>query len=153
MKRTPRTTSKQIKLIPGEFDDLDIAVSRKRLTDEELFGQQCRSAGLPLATPQLYFAQAIGRKWRFDWAFCEYRLAVEIDGVVVRRIGGQLVVMGGHASIEGIRANQEKGNTAIELGWQVLHFLQSDVSRKVAIEKTIRVLARKGWIRGTNTGG
>ena len=55
------------------------------------------------------------RKWRFDYAWPDAKLALEIDG------GG---AQGGrHSRIGGMRKDMEKGNAAIEAGWRVLHAL------------------------------
>lgn len=113
---------------------------------EELFASQCRSFALPEPERQHKFAKmTMGRNWAFDFAWRGYMLAVEIDGVNVRRIGGQLVVGGRHGTITGIRGDNEKINAAILLGWSVLRFLQTDVKPKIAIETTMRVLAARGW--------
>jgi very-short-patch-repair endonuclease len=112
---------------------------------EDVFASQCRALRLPTFEQQHVFAKSIGRRWRFDFAWPAYWLAVELDGVNVRRIGRELVVTGRHASIDGIRGDHEKINTAILLGWSVLRFLQTDVKPKLAIETTMRVLAARGW--------
>jgi very-short-patch-repair endonuclease len=135
--------SEQISLdVPG-------AILRKADGPEDVFAAHCRRFMLPPFEQQLRFAKHIGRQWRFDFAWPQYWLAVELDGVNVRRIGGQLVVSGRHASIEGIRGDHEKINTAILLGWSVLRFLQTDVKPQLAIETTMRVLAARGWQCGT----
>ena len=79
------------------------APSRKPKGDpEELFAAQCRSYRLPRFEQQHYFAKSIGRRWRFDFAFPDYKLAVEIEGLVVRRVweakleGGAPVLVKGY---------------------------------------------------------
>lgn len=120
--------------------------ARVKASAEDLFEFQCRQFNLPPVERQLLFAKAaLQRRWAFDFAWREYKLAVEIDGVAVQRIGGRLVVMGRHASIQGIRGDNEKLNAATLLGWNVLRFLQTDVKPRLAIETTMRVLAARGW--------
>lgn len=136
----------QPSLLESEWPELAEALEpRKSSGPEDYFASQCKGYGLPYFERQLRFAKGIGRQWRFDFAFPDHRVAVEIDGVAVRRLAGQLVVMGRHASIAGIRGDHEKCNTAILLGWHVLHFLQTDVKPKIALEMTMRVLTTKGW--------
>lgn len=54
------------------------------------------------------------RRWRFDFAWPSQKLAVEIDG------------RGRHQTIVGVRADCEKMNEAIRLGWRVLRFPACD---------------------------
>lgn len=54
------------------------------------------------------------RKWRFDFAFPSVKLAIEIDG------------RGKHQTISGVRADCEKANEAIRLGWRVMRFPATD---------------------------
>jgi hypothetical protein len=141
---------------------------RAKVDPEELFASQCRSYRLPAVLTQHYFAKSIGRRWRFDFAFPDFMLACEIEGMVVRRVwesklegGGPVVIrgyvanvtscspitvaMGRHATITGFREDAEKYNTAAMLGWTVIRFLQDDIKPGRAIDMTQRVLARKGW--------
>lgn len=138
---------RQNNLLLGEWDGFgDPEPKPAKVGPEELFDSQCRMFMLPPAERQLLFAKAaLGRRWAFDFAWRQYMVAVEIEGVAVKRLAGQLVVMGRHASIQGIRGDMEKYNSAALLGWTVLRFLQSDVKPKLAIETTMRVLASKGW--------
>jgi len=137
---------RQATLLPSEWAELDAPEPRKVDGPEELFASQCRQFQLPPFERQVLFAkQLLGRRWAFDFAFRGYLVAVEIDGVAVKRLGGRLVVLGRHASIEGIRGDNEKLNAAALLGWTVLRFLQTDVKPRHAIETTMRVLAARGW--------
>lgn len=138
----------QLGLLPSEWPELEPVAAdvRKNASPEDLFAEQCRAYQLPRFERQLLFAkQLLGRRWMFDFAFPDYKLAVEIDGVNVQRLGGRLVVLGRHASIDGIRGDNEKINSAILLGWHVLRFLQTDVKPEHAIQMTQRVLAARGW--------
>lgn len=55
------------------------------------------------------------RNWRFDFAWPEQRVAVEIEGGVYMRVSG-------HTSAAGYQKNCEKYNAAIEAGWVVLRY-------------------------------
>lgn len=54
------------------------------------------------------------RKWRFDFSFPAVKLAVEIEG------------RGRHQTVTGFRADCDKYNTALILGWRVLRFPAGD---------------------------
>lgn len=117
----------------------------KRENAEDLFASQCRARLLPRYEREYRFARRLRRLWRFDFAFPRYRVAVEIEGLAVRRLAGELVVMGRHASIKGIKGDMQKYNAAALLGWSVLRFDQKAIAPKHAIEMTVRVLAARGW--------
>ena len=54
------------------------------------------------------------RKWRFDYAFSDLKVAIEIDGAVWTQ--------GRHNRPAGYLADIEKLNTAASMGWLVLRF-------------------------------
>jgi len=86
-----------------------------------LFGYYWRilSQGLPEPVPEYRFSRCIGRKHRFDWAWPEYRIAVEVDG-------GQHAPNGGrHAS----DSDREKLNLAASLRWLVFRFSPDQLKR------------------------
>ena len=59
--------------------------------------------------------------FRFDFAWPQYKLAVEVDGgtsMVRRTKRGQLIAIGSHAQ----DSDYEKINLAAELGWTVLRY-------------------------------
>lgn len=136
---------RQVPLLPSEWDEVVAPAEPAKRGPEEDFEFQCRQFGLPPLERQLRFAKDLGRQWRFDFAFPDYWLAVEIQGVVVRRIGGKMVTMGGHADVQGMRNDHDKHNTATLLGWSVLQFMPSEIRPRRAIEMTMRVLADRGW--------
>jgi hypothetical protein len=134
----------QRSLLDSDWPDIPLA-RRKRESMADLYVRQCQSFGLPPLVRELQFAKHLGRKWRFDCAFPDYKIAVEVNGVAVRRLAGQLVVMGRHASITGIRNDNEKLNCAALLGWHVLRFLQTDIKPQHALRMTQYVLSARGW--------
>jgi len=114
----------------------------------ELFDFHARAHKLtPFVREHKFAKEAFGRQWRFDFAWPNLKVAVEIEGLVVRKIGGETVVQGRHANIAGFREDCEKYNAAALLGWTVLRFEQSQVKSGRAIDMTIRVLTNRGWSR------
>lgn len=112
----------------------------------ELFAMQCRQNRLPPFEQELRFAKAaMGRDWRFDFAWRPLMVAVEIQGVVMKKIEGKWYTMGGHADVKGMRNDHAKHNAAILLGWSVLQFMQDEIKPRRAIEMTMTVLAKRGW--------
>ena len=116
-----------------------------RASAAEAFAYQCRTHRLPKFELELPFAMHLGRRWRFDFAFRAFRLAVEIEGLTVRRIGNAVVLGGRHATITGFRDDCEKYAHAAVLGWSVLRFEQTQVRSDFAILMTMRALAARGW--------
>lgn len=65
------------------------------------------------------------RDWRFDFAWPEAKVAVEIDGgqwKPIYRRDGSVSYGGRHNTPEGFRRDCEKLNAATLLGWVVLRF-------------------------------
>lgn len=58
------------------------------------------------------------RKWRFDYAMPELKIAIEIDGGVWE--------YGRHNRPQGYINDMEKLNTAASMGWLVLRFTTDD---------------------------
>jgi very-short-patch-repair endonuclease len=72
------------------------------------------------------------RRWRFDLAWPDRMLAVEVDGGVFS--GGR------HVRGKGFEEDLMKLNEAALLGWKVLRFSSGQVRRGVAIQVLRRVL-------------
>jgi len=65
-------------------------------------------------TPQTELQFAKPRKFRFDFAFPEMKLAIEYEGMFSEKSG--------HTSIAGYSDNCQKYNLALKLGWRVLRY-------------------------------
>lgn len=59
------------------------------------------------------------RKWRFDMAIPEYKIAVEYEGVVAKKSR--------HTTIKGYTEDCEKYNEAQQLGWRVIRVTAKNV--------------------------
>lgn len=92
---------------------------------------QLQLAGLPLPEREFLFHKR--RKWRFDFAWPDLLIAVEVEGGVFS--GGR------HVRGQGYESDCEKYNEAQFLGWMVLRFTPGMIKRGKAdqvIEKAIR---------------
>jgi very-short-patch-repair endonuclease len=77
------------------------------------------------------------RKWRFDFAWPDVKVAVELEGAVWK---GRF---GGHTSGKGYLKDIEKYNRAASLNWLVLRYTKEDLEGDPQamidqIERTIR---------------
>ena len=91
---------------------------------ENLFAMQLDSAGL---TGYVREYQAIpGRRFRFDFAWLEQRLLVEVNGGTYTQ--------GAHSTGQGIARDYEKANLAQLAGWRVLTFDCKAVKSGEAVE-------------------
>jgi very-short-patch-repair endonuclease len=97
---------------------------------EAMFAMQAKLLGLP--APQREYKFAPKRRWRFDFAWPELMLAVEIEGGVWS--GGR------HTSGVGFTADCEKYNEATILGWRVLRVTGQQVKGLQAYEWTKRLI-------------
>lgn len=96
-------------------------------------GFQCGIVGLP--APVLEYRFHPTRKWRFDLAWPQQLLAVEIDGGVFS--GGR------HSRGAGYRADCEKFAEAAILGWRVIRVLPEHVKKGQALAWIERALSGK----------
>lgn len=88
------------------------------------------------------------RAWRFDFAHPGHLLAVEIEGLRVQVVGGRTLCTGRHSTVDGYREDCRKYAAAVELGWSVLRFVQTQVKNGEAIAALERVFTRRGLTRG-----
>lgn len=155
MKMSKRE-AQQRGLLPPEFDQLPpmSEAQARRIEEpkpEEVFYSHVKLFRGPLPLRQHMFAkEQIGRRWTFDFAWPEYKLAVEIEGMAVeircrKCFGNELIVRGRHGSVGGFKEDCVKYNSALSLGWSVLRFAASDVNSKDPISFTLRELVRRGW--------
>lgn len=81
---------------------------------EEDFAKQLEWDDLPEAQREFHFAKAIGRQWRFDFAWPEHRIAIEMEGGIF--------VAGRHNRPISMEKDMEKYNAAVMLGWKLGRF-------------------------------
>ena len=75
------------------------------------------------------------RKWRFDYAFPELKIAIECDGGVWT--GGR------HNRPTGYLKDMEKFNTAAEMGWVVLKFTPQQLMTSATIDIIRSTIAQR----------
>ncbi len=147
-----RLTTEQAKNL---FPDLKLGPTLKRKAKipaaasqaEELFFRQCATRKLPTPTREHLFAMKLGRMWRFDFCFDDYRYAVEIEGLVCKYIGGIPYAIGRHATFTGFQGDCEKYSKANLLGWHVDRWNQALVKNGTAIDAAEEFLKSRGWRR------
>src|SRR5690242_7370037 len=77
---------------------------------DAMFLKLCAAKGLPVPIPEYRFAPP--RRWRFDYAWRDALLALEVDGGIW--------VQGRHSRGSGLLKEHEKFNRAACLGWRVV---------------------------------
>lgn len=81
-----------------------------------------------------------GRKWEFDFALIDHRIAIEIDGgnrmAAINPRTGKPVAVGRHTQSDDYR----KLNRAAELGWRVMRFTPEMIESGEALDTISRVL-------------
>ena len=103
----------------------------RRSTLEDALVFQLRALGLPPPVREHRFHAT--RKWRFDLAYPEIKLAVECEG--------GLWIRGRHNRPMGYQADLEKYNAATELGWRVLRYSDRDIKSGRAVTEIERLIA------------
>jgi hypothetical protein len=96
--------------------------------------RQMREAELPETETEYLFHES--RKWRFDFAFPELKVAVEYDGGV---FDGQP----SHSSVSGIMRDIEKINEAQLDGWLVIRCTAQTVASGLAVRYINRAVNRR----------
>lgn len=96
------------------------------------FDRQCQLAGLPVPITEHRFHAV--RRWRFDWAFLEPKLAIEVEGAAFLPGGGR------HTRGAGFRKDTEKYAEALILGWRVLRVLPEQIANGTALTWCERIL-------------
>ena len=96
---------------------------------------QIKANGLPEPVCELGFDKCLGRRHRFDIAWPNYRLAVEVHGGVF--------TSGRHVSGTGFTEDRVKMNYAILLGWRVLEVTSEQVQKRLALTWITKALSRE----------
>lgn len=107
-------------------------IPRKLSPGEEAFSLHCRAEFHPVNLPVREFRFHEKRMWKFDFAWPEHKLAVEIEGGVFKA--------GRHSRGAGYEKDAEKYNTAAKMGWTVLRYSTDMVYAGTAISDVLEVL-------------
>lgn len=97
---------------------------------EDIFARQVMAQGMPEPVRELLFHDE--KKWRFDFAWPEMLLAVEINGAVHAR--------GRHARGRGLENDYRKLGEAAVQGWTVYQCSTGMVKSGEAIEVVSRIM-------------
>lgn len=84
-----------------------------------------RDAGLPDPVREHQFDA--DRQWRFDFAWPDVKLAVEVEGGIFSS--------GRHVRGAGFEADCYKYNRAVMLGWRVLRFTRKMIRTRTTVEQ------------------
>lgn len=94
-----------------------------------------------LPEPQREYRFHRTRRWRFDFAWPDKKIAVEVEGIT--RYGKNAngsIRLGRHQTAKGFKGDCEKYNAAIFEGWRVLRYPQDVVVSGEAILQIKSVL-------------
>jgi hypothetical protein len=94
-------------------------------------------AGYPRPKPQVMLIP--GRRYRYDYGYCEALLAIEIQGQIWQK--------GGHTSGRGLTRDAEKLNALTCIGWKLLIITPEMIDSGEAFDWTERAL-RSAGVRG-----
>jgi very-short-patch-repair endonuclease len=126
-------------LSPREVWAWEAAAARRRKWEDRL-NLHIRTWGLP--PPEREYRFHPTRRWRFDRAWPEFKLAVEIEGVIGAGRGGR------HQRPVGMARDAEKYNAAQLAGWTVLRFTPAQIKAGYAIREVECALHRAAFIGG-----
>lgn len=100
--------------------------SKGAIAEKDLFTCICKTdMGVDVVKEFLFHPT---RRWRFDYAIIEHRIAIEVEGGVYTR--------GRHVRPMGFLGDMEKYNSATLLGWRIFRVTPDDLLRA----KTINLL-------------
>ena len=102
----------------------------KTMTKEQAFLLMLKARKMPTPTPEFRFHPV--RKFRWDWAWPEARLALEVEGGVWSG--------GAHGRGTGIVRDMEKSSLAAEEGWRIIRVTPSNLATEATMDSIHRAL-------------
>lgn len=103
-----------------------------------VFIRLCQAKGLPVPIREFVFAKP--RQWRFDLAWLDALVALEVEGGAF--------VKGRHTRGAGFRNDIEKYNRAVVLGWRVVRVLPEQLMTPATFEMLGALLRGRGPAAG-----
>ena len=89
-----------------------------------------RANDLPIPVPEFQFHPK--RKWKFDYAWEDYKIALEVEGGIFS--GGR------HTRPKGFIGDMEKYNSAAVLGWRIIRVQPKELETKKTIDLLREIL-------------
>ena len=102
---------------------------------EQLFMDQLMEHQLDIPKTEYRFLKK--RRFRFDFAWPDRMIAMEVEGGVWMKGGG------GHTTGKGYTRDLEKYNLATLHGWEVYRFTTQDVTKEIAIAFMKNIIINK----------
>lgn len=105
--------------------------------------------GLPTPVPEFQFASSIKRRWKFDFCWPYWKVALEVEGGIYGR--GKACPAcnrksaGAHTSIQRLLSDMEKYNCAAAMGWSVIRTTPDGLESASTIAFVKQALAARGW--------
>ncbi len=115
-------------MIKVEYGEKELAQTKMKIP----FLTRCWQSGLP--SPEREYKFLPNRKFRIDFFFKKYRLAVECEG------GGWMKRKTGHTSGVGFHSNMEKYNLLTLNGIWLLRFTPQEMTDGTAIESIVKFI-------------
>lgn len=98
--------------------------------DSVIFLAMCKGAGLPVPTTEHKFHP--DRRWRFDYAWPDLKVALEVEGGIWS--GGR------HTRGAGYAKDMEKYSEAAILGWAVIRCTPDQLCRMMTLDMVKRAV-------------
>lgn len=109
-----------------------------------LFMASCMAAHIDVPTPEFRFHPK--RRWRFDFAWPDHKVALEVQGGIFTQ--------GRHTRGAALEKEHEKLNSAAILGWRVLYVTPKQVANGEALAYVTDALNRsQAPVRGAGGAG
>jgi very-short-patch-repair endonuclease len=133
----PRLTGQaRRRMSPSQLWAREAAAAKRRALEDRL-AIQIRAHGLPAPDREYRFHPT--RRWRFDFAWEDFRVAAEVDGGTWS--GGR------HTRGAGFERDLEKLNAATSAGWKVFRYTTTQVRTGYAVCQLRVELERAAWDR------
>lgn len=121
-----------------------IKATRSGSKSEERFAFHMKHVGIPDPVREYRFSETTKRRWRFDFAWPDLKIAVEIEGLLhYGKNPDGTAKTGRHQTARGYQGDLDKYNTAALEGWAVLRFSQHHVKTGDAIRTLERLFKLK----------
>ena len=98
-----------------------------------IFATRINRDGLPAPLREFRFHDT--RQWRFDYAWPDQKVALEVEGGFFKKDGGR------HSRGAGARKDMEKYNAAVLDGWKLLRVMPDQLNNASTLQMLRTVLA------------